>query len=285
MSLKGKSVLTTFSCLLVFLNLQRYILRMKILNIMLILLFVTSAAYSVTVRQVFPELSAEQLTTLKKDGELTRYYFKGGIPRFLFNTPYSQQLVSDIKKLDINIGVESVYFFKMDKNISLLDIYNTLLSISSMKGIDYYSQTRKKFRTLYSDSHVITGKTNTAPLPDPKVIELQKFKQIYIEQTDTTFGKNIYKTTYRTDGNVLWVEMTNETPMYFSFIRMVDKENISIDLLIKKTDNGLIFYGSTNAKTFSFFGIERKNKESFYNRTKALYKWFVHQIESKYLAN
>lgn len=263
-----------------FINLRLYILRMKILNIMLILLFVASAAYSTTIRQVLPELSAEQLSTLKKDGELTRYYFKEGIPRFILNTPYSQQLIADIKKLNINIGVESVYFLKMDKNISLLDIYNTLLSISSMKGIDYYSRTRKKFRTLYTDSHVIAEKTK-APLPDPKVIELQKFKQIYIQQTDTTFGKNIYKTTYRTDGNVLWVEMTNETPMYYSFIRMVEKENISIDLLIKKTDNGLIFYGSTNAKTFSFFGMERTKKESFYNRTKALYKWFVNQIEIK----
>lgn len=255
---------------------------MKILNSILIVLFAATVAYSTTVRQVLPELSAQQLTTLKKDGELTRYYFKGEIPRFIFNTPYSQQLIADIKKLNQNIGVESVYFLKMDKNISLVDIYNTLLSISSMKGIDYYSRTRKKFRTLFSDSHVIAGETNTAPLPDPKVIKLQKFKQIYIEQTDTTFGKNIYKTTYRTDGNVLWVEMTNETPMYYSFIRMVEKENISIDLLIKKTDNGLIFYGSTNVKTFSFFGIERKKKESFYNRTKALYNWFVDQIEIKY---
>ncbi len=255
-------------------------MRMKFLKIAIFFALIVQAVSGETIDGVFSGLSTEQLTILKGQGELTRYYFKGGTPIFLFDTPFSRQIISTIRKLHSNIGVESIYFDKKGKGASLLSIYNTLLSISTMKGITYYSHTHKKMRTLYTSSHVIKGKNDTTPLPDPTAKALQKFRQIYIEQTDTTFGKNIYKTTYRTNGNVIWVEMTNETPMYFSFIRMVDREKIAINLLIKKTDNGLIFYGITSAKTFSLFGIEKKNKESFYNRMKALYRWFTHQLET-----
>ena len=243
-------------------------------------LSVLSYSFTETLQSILPNLNEQQISELNGKGEITRYFFDGETPSFLFDSAYSSQILSDINKLNINIGVESVYFLKTDKNISLLDIYNTLLSISTMKGIDYYSQTRKKYRTLYTNSHVIADKTNTKQIPDPKISTLENLKQIYIEQTDTTFGKNIYKTTYRTDGNLIWLEMTNETPMKYAIIRMVDKENIAINLLIKKTDTGIIFYGITSAKTFSFLGIEKKNKESFYNRMKALYTWFSNSIKS-----
>ncbi|MCD6397954.1 MAG: hypothetical protein J7L71_10485 [Spirochaetaceae bacterium] len=241
-------------------------------------LSILTVPFAETLKSIFPDLGEQQLSELNSNGEITRYFFDNETPDFLFDTTFSDQILSDIKKLNLNIGVESVYFLKTDQNVPLLDIYNTLLSISTMKGIDYYSQTRKKYKTLYTGSHVIVGKTDTRELPDPVINTLENFKQIFIEQTDTTFGKNIYKTTYRTDGNLIWLEMTNETPMKYSFIRMVDKENISINLLIKKTDTGIIFYGITSAKTFSFLGIEKKNKESFYNRMKALYNWFINSI-------
>jgi len=242
-------------------------------------LSILTLPFAETLQSILPNLNEQQLSELNNNGEITRYFFDGETPSFLFDTAFSSQILSDINNLNINIGVESLYFLKTDKSLALLDLYNILLSISTMKGIDYYSQTRKKYRTLYTNSHVITDKTDTKQVPDPRISTLEDMKQIYIEQTDTTFGKNIYKTTYRTDGKLIWLEMTNETPMKYSFIRMVDKENIAINLLIKKTDTGIIFYGITSAKTFSFLGIEKKNKESFYNRMKALYSWFVSKIE------
>ncbi len=243
-------------------------------------LSILTLPFAETLKSIFPDLDEQQLSELNSNGEITHYFFDNETPDFLFDTPYSSQILSDIKELNLNIGVESVYFLKTDQNVPLLDIYNTLLSISTMEGIDYYSQTRNKYRTLYTSSHVIADKTGTKQLQDPLISKLENFKQIYIEQTDTTFGKNIYKTTYRTDGNLIWLEMTNETPMRYSFIRMVDKENISINLLIKKADTGIIFYGITSAKSLKFLGIEKKNKESFYNRMKALYNWFVSQTDS-----
>ncbi len=241
-------------------------------------LCIAASSFAGTLKNIFPGLDAGQRAELQEKGEITRYFYTGEIPAFIFKTPFSDQIVREIRNRDINIGVESVYFIKTGKDIPLLTIYNTLLSIHTMEGIKYYSRTRKKYRTLYTKSTVIAGKTDLTPLRDPEVTTLPAVKQLYIEQTDTTFGKNVYKTTYKTDGKVIWVEMTNETPFNFSFIRMVKKGDISINLLITKTDTGLVFYGITSAKTISFFGIERKNKESFYNRMKALYTWFVHRI-------
>ncbi len=255
---------------------------MKILKIIIGLFFgIAAVSFSDTVDQILSNIPAEQRARLEETGEVTRYFFTGEDPSLLFRTSFSREITQNIQKLKITMGVESIYFFKTDKDIPILDIYNTLLSIRSMEGIEYYSQSRKKMRTLFTKSYVINNLQELKPVADPVLSELLEQLVLYINQTDKTFGENIYKTTYRTDGNAIWVEMTNETPMKYKFIRMVNPGNISINLLVKKTDEGIIFYGLTGAKTFSFLGIERSKKESFYNRIKALYNWFVGEIEKK----
>ncbi len=218
---------------------------------------------------------------LYEKGELTRYFFSGESPEYFIKTPFLRDLEKRFSSLSPNIGVESVFFHKTDRDISVTEIYSILLSVRTMKGIEYYSASRKRMRTLFTESYVIKSKDDPVPIPDPSVKNPDKDITIYVNQTDKTFGKNIYRTDYRSDGKVIWVRMTNETSMRYKFIKMVDPGNISINLFVTKTDGGILFYGITGVKTFSFFGLEKAKKESFYNRIKAMYGWFITELESR----
>ena len=72
--------------------------------------------------------------------------------------------------------------------------------------------------------------------------------------------------------------MINKTKMKYKFIPMVKPEKMSINLFILPMEDGLLFYGVSAAETTSFLGLERSNKESFYNRIKAMYNWFSDQL-------
>ncbi len=253
-------------------------------NITVVFLFAlctVSAVSGNTLESVFPQFSPQQIASLEKSGERTRYFFTGESPEFLPQIPFSAAMNRALKKLHITMGVESVYFFKPGRDVPLLEIYNTLLNVSSMKGIMYYSPSRKRKRTLFTKSYVIHSTADSSPLPDPVVSRLYNIPSLYISQSDKTFGSNVYKASYRTWGKALWVSMVNETPMKYKFITMVHPEGISMNLVVIKTNTGLVFYGLTAAKTFSFLGLERTKKESFYYRIKALYNWFSSSIRNR----
>ena len=248
-----------------------------------LLLLLLSSFYLAASDSILDYLSPEERSTLYSTGEISRYFFDTENPEYLFNTTFSNDLINELSNLDITIGVESLYFLKYDEafnrdSVTPLSIYNTLLSIKTMKGIEYYSQSRKKMRTLFTESYGISNLDDQEPLADPVVETIPSVLNRLLLQTDKTFGENLYETIYRSDKDVIWINMTNKTKMKYKFIPMLKPEKMSVNLFVLQIEDGLLFYGITAAETFSFLGLERAKKESFYNRMKAMYNWFSDQI-------
>lgn len=248
-----------------------------------LLLLLLSSFYLAASDIILDYLSPEERSTLYSSGEISRYFFDTENPEYLFNTTFSDDFLNEFSNLDITIGVESLYFLKYNESfngagVTPLSIYNTLLSIKTMKGIEYYSQSREKMRTLFTESYGISNLDDQEPLADPVVETIPSFFNRFLLQTDKTFGENLYKSIYRYDKDVIWVNMTNKTKMKYMFIPMLKPEKMSINLFILQIEEGLLFYGITAAETISFFGLEKAKKESFYNRMKAMFIWFSDQI-------
>ncbi len=254
----------------------------KLLPGIIVLLIIRSVSLSAST-DILSYLSAENRETLLSEGEISRYFFKKEQPEFIFDTNFKEILLKSFSGLNITIGVESLYLLRYSdfsglKKITLPEIYNTLLSVKTMKGIEYYSQSRKKMRILFTESHEIAGINDYTPLEDPVVNSIPAITERYLLQTDKTFGENIYKTVYSFDSPVIWVNMINMTKMKYKFIQMVKPEKMSVNLFIMPSDEGLLFYGVTAAETATFLGLEKSKKESFYNRIKAMYNWFTEQL-------
>ena len=257
----------------------------KLLTTLTLLLLLASPLYLTATDNILDYLSTEERSTLYTEGEISRYFYGKDQPEYLFKTVFSDELLNELSNLDISIGVESLYFLKYGEglnsnSVTPISIYNTLLSIETMKGIEYYSQSRKKMRTLFTESYEIISPDDLKPVADPVIKTIPHILNRYLLQTDKTFGENIYETVYKFKGSAIWVNMVNTTKMKYKFIPMVKPGKMSVNLFILPMEDGLLFYGVSAAETTSFFGLERAKKESFYNRIKAMYNWFSDQLEA-----
>ncbi len=237
---------------------------------------------------LFPVLSEEEHRELRAKGEVTRYYFEPIAPRWMPADGLGAILRRDAERIETVIGVESIHLLSYEEagmyrgpsegiigdSSTLLKVYNLLLSVSSMKGLEYYSASRGRMRTLFAESYAIRSPENPAPVPDPMVDTIPSEQVLFVFQEDLTFGKNLSRWNYRSKGDELSISITNLTPMKYSFFTVADPGNMQIHLLVVPAEEGIAFYGCMVAKSPRFLGLEKTRTESFYNRIKALFSWF-----------
>ncbi len=197
----------------------------------------------------------------------------------------TQEIKDEITELNPNISVEVLNIYEnsnlsLETDEALVTIYNILLSVSTMEGIEYYSASRKRMRTLFSESYCIDSPVTKIRVHDPEVDSIPPYAKIYTFQKDLTFGENIYQSEYRFNGKYILMKSRNLTTMRFLFLPMVKPNNSVNYFILIPSGNRLIFYGISCLRTLSFFGIEKKRAASLYNRNKAIYGWFLSRLES-----
>ncbi|MBP7494613.1 MAG: hypothetical protein KA771_03880 [Spirochaetales bacterium] len=255
-------------------------------------LFGEPSVGTTTLQDLFPGLSGEELTRLTTEKEITRYYFEPVPPKWLPKSGLSLRIAEDMTKIETVIGVESIHFLPYseigiypgeggDADPFLLKIYNVLRSVSTMKGLQYYSVTRGRMHTLFAESYAIAGPDNQTRIPDPLVETIPEESVVYVFQEDLTFGKNITRWVYRWEKEEFSVSSTNLTPMKYGILTMADPEQMQTHLLIQPMRDGISFYGCAVVKSIRFLGLEKRSKESLYNRIKAIYSWFEKEISGE----
>ena len=125
-----------------------------------------------------------------------------------------------------------------------------------MEGIEYYSASRKRMRTLFAQSYVIDGPDKQERVPDPKVEEIPAYSRLYIFQKDLTFGGNVYRSEYRYSGQYFLLTNLNTTTMRYFLLPMVKPEQSVTYILLIPAGKEILFYGVAGAHTMSFFGLE-----------------------------
>jgi len=230
-------------------------------------------------------VSTESAYVLQKGSKLINISTGGPIQTQL--VPENSFIKQSVKNLESQLSptiiVENLYLYNkpqatIGKNWTKkeqLALFNEIRSISTLTGIEYYSASRKKMRTFYEDSHVIDNPESKKPLPDPLVSLLPKKASLFARQKDLTFGDNVYRYDYITTENTILFIQTNMTTLSYGFIPLVHKENLKSLIAIMDIDEGLLLYAATFAKASTIPGIEGKIRDSFSNRTEAIYKWFV----------
>ena len=156
---------------------------------------------------------------------------------------------------------------------------NILCSISSLKGLEYYSPSRKKMRLLYKDSYVVKkvdakGKTEYVKIDDP-VDKLTDGASFLVFQEDLTFGKNIYEFKYFLDASAVALMVVNTEPLYYSIFKALDAKDLNSVLIAYDLGDYLLLYTATRAKFKKIIGLESKVKNSFMARLDAMGKWFI----------
>jgi hypothetical protein len=161
------------------------------------------------------------------------------------------------------------------RKAELASVYGIMRSFGSLKGIEYYSATRKVMRVLYIESYRIEDAASRAALPDPappSADSIPAAESILAFQKDSSLGSNVYRYSFASFPDAVLVEATNLTNMVYGFVPMVAPGGFKSRLLVVPAEDAILFYSVIDANPPGI--IKAKLGVSLANRAEALFRWF-----------
>jgi len=244
-----------------------------------------------TVEDLFTSDTISQLQESTHNGEegFNRFFTSEGRAIHLPSVDVSTKLIQEAYSIDYAVGVESLYLIPW-KDIStkltglphqefLQEVYNILRRVSTLEGIEYYSASRERMRTLFAECWAINNPEDKKKIADPRVHTIPPEDTVYIHQKDLTFGKNISRVNYQSSGDYFRMNIVNLTTMTYMFFPIVGKENMSMQIVIVPSKEGILFYGLNTVDVMDLKIFHNKMRDSFTNRMVALYNWFLSQLQ------
>ena len=227
-------------------------------------------------------LSAEDRITLVKQGHLFRsvYNQENAVPRIvpLFAVP--QTFAENWNKATSTFLIEAVYLYQktQDGEKDISKIARVVRSVSKLEGLQYYSSSRKKMRTLYEASYSIDDPKTAGRIADPVDNPAADFS-IYVLQKDLTFGKNIYRYRFCTDADSAGFMLTNVGVLKYSIFKAIEPENLETSIAVTDLGEYLLIHMLTRAHFTAPSAFRERVQNSFRTRGEAVYGWFITQYE------
>jgi len=254
--------------------------------------FLTVVVLSVLVTPVFGAsledfVEPELASSLRAAPEpVTGLQMKNPVPELLPEHGELRRFINEIfRGLEPNILVETLSLYKRPQSSPTdaagwsgdeqTGIFNQLVALSTLTGIQYYSASRKTMRTFYESSGVISGPGNKNPLPDPVFSELPASLSLYARQKDLTFGDNIYGFEYRTGSDIIFFSQENLSSMNVGIIPAIGKNKFRTVIAVIDAGDSFLIYAAAMAKAASIPVMGERIGSSFTNRLNAILKWFA----------
>jgi hypothetical protein len=179
---------------------------------------------------------------------------------------------------------ESLYLYKKiparqgNQGIDTGKVSIILRSLSHLQGLEYYSSSRKKMRTLYEKSYVVDSAKGRTRIPDP-IQGSADGMSLNAVQKDLTFGEYLYNYSYRQNGDTVAFFSRNIDAMNYSILKVVEPDKLHVSLVVHDMGDSLLVYSLTRADFMAIPGIEGKLNLSFSTRAEAMYNWFIKEYE------
>jgi len=240
---------------------------------------ILSAEPSGLPRKLQDLLGGQVLAKLGTSGEATASFHEDGALSLVPGSPFSARIRDNVRAMKPTFGVEVCIARriggKTDSPENLLKLYNVLLSVSTLKGTLYYSESRKIMREFFIESFRTDGPHSRNRLPDIFAGAVGPSLSIFGFQHDSSFGENNYKIDYFAGDGVFLMEMINTNQIWYGIIPIVDPGNLRYYIMVVPAGEYVLFYSVICVTGANPFGLMEQRAASFYNRIKALENWFV----------
>jgi len=260
-------------------------IRQFLLSFLALCLLPVVGAFSLTLEDLLPEATANQLV---QEGTLSREKFDTTTLNMVPRYAALQRTIETLRKgLDPNLAVESLRLYKKPAGdnwsaVERLTLYNGILSLSTLKGLEYYSKSRDRMRILYEASAVIDGPDTKKNLPDP-VYRMPPIQlDLHARLKDSTFGDNIYKFTYYSYEFAFIVTQENLTTISYGIIPLVDKNKLRSVIAVFDAGPYLLVYAASLAKASMIPGMKQRAGESINNKAAAMLAWFFQKADKAF---
>ena len=260
-------------------------MRKHLISILTVLLFFIPLISSYSdegssiVSEYFSGINKIDKSLLEKEGKITLFLEKKQSPVYLPDIPERDELQKIIEKSSFNTGIETVFIHREKQYIKKIeDYFKVLTDIKTLEGIEYYSHSREKYRTLFEEAYPVVGTDKKKKAEVPVFDENKKNYSFNCFIKDLSFGKNFYALDYKVSDNYLIMKMTNIDSMKYGLIPVIGQENLTFYLIIMTDGDELAIYCSGICDHFNAGFLKNKIKNSIHSRVEALYAWFIDNI-------
>jgi hypothetical protein len=164
----------------------------------------------------------------------------------------------------------------LQKSLTNLDAYFAKMhQVSTLTGLQYYSRSAKKIKTLIYSSYRVDDLDRKKKLADLAVSGADAKWTMF--QDDKSFGPNYYAAVLHKTTNSVHMSITNLTPMKVLFITVFEPGKFQSYFSVIRTDEGFLVYSAFFYKTGYSFGMDKDIKESLTNRLRAFSGWMSGQ--------
>ena len=182
------------------------------------------------------------------------------------------------------LGIEALYIFPKHNNINnfytsarKLYIINVLHAISTMEGMQYYSQSKGKMSTLFEKSYIINNKTMKR-LPDQKISVLKPEYSFYALQKDNILGQNIYYYSIKIYSDYIMFTVHNSSAITYGLLTLIDKEKFKLYGFIVEDKQNINIYLVYSINTRRQLIPIQKLTISLQNRADAIALWIYKKL-------
>jgi hypothetical protein len=235
-------------------------------------------------------LGKETADKLVSEGNLTQtdsVTEPGMTPRYEPLLRLLRQTVDEVKP---NVVTESLYLYTKPSFANgeawtpeeRGAVYNEILALSTLTGLEYFSHRRNRMRTFYESSRVVDGDDTKRTLPDPVYQTPPSKLSLYVRQKDMTFGDNVYIFTYEAGESAFIVTQENVSTITMAIVPVVGKKNMRSVVALLDAGPYLLIYSTSLAHVFLLPGLKERVNISINNRTTALLGWFSQRADVAY---
>jgi hypothetical protein len=254
---------------------------MRRLPLSIALLLAAAAAVGQTgISRYLDDATIQMLTS---QGMITRVLKGQDPPVYAPKTAFQNELVKKVTGFHATVAVEVLRIFRaskrpLDTQKGMLSILNAMASTSTMKDITYWSVTRNKIWTLFTESYAVESPEHPVRIADPAFSTLPDTARLYSFQEDTTFGKNTYETVIHLGTDSLWAEMENLSAVTYLLIPAIPAKGLLTETLIVPMKDSLLFYGVALLRSSLPVGDLNSRAESLKNRMVAVSDWLTARL-------
>ena len=164
---------------------------------------------------------------------------------------------------------------------STADIVNYLTSLSTIKGTQYYSQSKKEVTTLFTDACTVDHPRHANRIEDHKLGNpLPQGIDIYGMLEDSRFKDNVYQFSYLFDDNHITLKITNMDNLKYGPIKAIETHCflVLMDIVLTVDEIQVYNVGFCKPTVLPSF-MEKRVNNAITNRIDALFGWFEKGIE------
>jgi hypothetical protein len=251
-------------------------------------LFIVHSGFSVPLESLVSNSHAEKL---RSSGDfITEAQHRSPAPILLpMNTELRETFTNIKNDLNPRMMIETLYLYKKPANSHTSSsswnnsqktrLFNQLLALSTLTGLEYYSSSRDEMRIFFEHSQVIDGLENKYPIHDPVFSEPQEKLTLYARQVDSTFGDNIYRYDYTTTRDCIFFVQENLDTLTVALVPVINKGNMRSIMAVFDCGDSLLIYTVIMARNLAVPGMGDRINASFASRAEALLKWFSGRAE------